>query len=143
VTPTLAVHAPLAVTLPLAIIMGVGLALYWLGLGRADVSVSRRWIRRVSIVFMLVSLPMLVRGLSVVDSKASPGAYIATWTTAILMIVLVMFTAVLDAANNMRIHRRMRQQVVDGAVQRLVKEMSDRKAAASGLPAPDQTEEPS
>lgn len=126
-TQTLAVHAPLALTMPVAIAGGLVIVWYWLCLGRTGVPVSRRWIRRISIVFLLVSLPMLVRGMSVLDSRTNPGEYVATWMVAIVMVVLVMVTAVIDAANNLRIHRRMRQEVVEQAVRRLVQEISDRR----------------
>ena len=44
-----------------------------------------------------------------------------------MMVVLVMITAVLDAANNMRIHRRLRKETIEHAKEELTREIRQRR----------------
>lgn len=130
-TLVLAAHLPLALTMPVAIVIGIGMVRYWPHLGRAEVPASRRRIRRVSVVFMLVSLPMFVRGLSVLDSKLQPREYLMTWMMAMLLVGLVTITAMIDAANNLRIHRRMYRQALEEPAEELSREVKPRRQSTS------------
>jgi hypothetical protein len=94
--------------LPAAIIAG-WIVWYWWRLSRPEVPPSRRKIRRISIFLMAMSLPMFVRALSFIDPAVEPRPYVMTWLMALLMVALVIGTALLDAVNNMRLHRRLRR----------------------------------
>jgi C4-dicarboxylate-specific signal transduction histidine kinase len=138
----LASHLSAFVTVPLAIVIGLGLAWYWMRLGNSEVPASRRRIRRTSVVFMLTSLPMFVRGLSILESKTKPREYVLTWTMAMLMVALVMITAAIDAANNMRLHRRLRRQALEETAKELSREVKNRRHNAPAT-SPEANEGPS
>ena len=79
---------------------------YWVRLGRSDVPPSRRKLRRISLMLMLVLLPMLIGGLSIVDRQAEPNRYVMVWVLAMLVILMITATAGLDAMNSLRLIQR-------------------------------------
>lgn len=99
-----AVHLSPVVTVPIALVVVVWALWYWTRLGAAPVPVSRRWIRRASLIVILGGLPALVRGASFVDPSIDPIAYTQTWTVAIGALVLLVLCAVIDAVNSVRLH---------------------------------------
>ncbi|MHC4775693.1 MAG: hypothetical protein ACYTBR_10570, partial [Planctomycetota bacterium] len=68
-----AAHLSAALTVPVAVAVAVFSLWYWKRLGAADVPRSRRWIRRASMVVILIALPILVRAVSFVDYKTQQG----------------------------------------------------------------------
>lgn len=107
------IHLQPGISISLAAAAALVIVWYWLKLGRADVPPSRRRIRRASLFLMAVSLPMFVRGLSFLDSKIEPREYAKTWLLAMLMTALVVLLAAIDAANNLRVHRRERREAME------------------------------
>lgn len=101
-------HVAAMVAVPMAIAAGLVLVWYWFRMGASAVPPSRRRIRRVSVVLMLASLPMFLRGLSFLDPTVQPREYLLTWMIALLMLLLILITAIADVVNNMLIHRRLR-----------------------------------
>jgi hypothetical protein len=55
-------------------------------------------------LFILLSLPAFVRGLSVIDAQTQGGMYVQTWIIAIVLVSLVAITALIDAINSVRLH---------------------------------------
>ena len=101
-----AVHLQPFWTIPPVLAAGAMLIWYWFRLGQLQAPPSRRRIRRWSVVIMFFSLPVLVRGLSFADRDAEPQQYIITWTIALLMMLLIIAAACLDAINTLRLHQR-------------------------------------
>jgi ABC-type molybdate transport system permease subunit len=93
-------------TLTAALLIAALLAWYWLRLGRETVPESRRRVRRLSLFFMLLSLPAFVRGLSYLSPRQNPSDFVITWTVATVMLLLVIGTALADAVVSLRLHRR-------------------------------------
>lgn len=91
-------------TIPPAVVIGLSLVWYWLRLGRADVPPSRRRVRRLNTVFLLLSLPLFVRALSFLDPEQQPRAFLITWSILVLVMLMVIIMALLDAMNSLRLH---------------------------------------
>jgi hypothetical protein len=98
------VHLALWQSLVPAVVIGVWASWYWCRQGRSQVPPSRRFIRRTSMLFILLSLPAFVRGLSVIDAQTDGGMYVQTWIIAIVLVSMVAITALIDAINSVRLH---------------------------------------
>lgn len=114
-------------TIPIAVVISAALVWYWVRLGRSDVPVSRRKIRRFSLVIMLLSLPMFVRALSFVDPAVDKRPYVLAWTACTFMVLVVLATALLDAVNSLRLHQNHRHEALREAAAQLAKALRDRK----------------
>lgn len=122
-----AVHLSPALTVPIAIALSAVFVWYWIRLGRGDVPVSRRKIRRFSLAVMLIALPMFVRAASFVDPAIDKKPYVLAWTAATLMVLLVIVSALLDAANNLRLHQRLQHEEMIKAATELAKTIRERE----------------
>lgn len=123
-----ATHFHLGLSVPAAALIAGWIVWYWRRLGRPDVPVSRRRIRRASMFLMVISLPMFVRALSVLDPKVDPRQYVATWMLAMAVVGLVILTAALDAINNLRLHRQLHEQEIRLAARELTRAAAHRRA---------------
>ncbi len=107
------VHVSPAVTIPLAIFLMVILAWYWRRLGRDTTAPRRRNIRRLATVLMLITVPVLVLGLSIFDPALNQSGYITAWSAALGLILLLILCAGIDAMNNLRQYdRQLRGEMV-------------------------------
>jgi hypothetical protein len=141
-----AVHLSLRMTVPLALLIVVGLAWYWTALAEEEVPVSRRRVRRSSMVLMLVSLPAFVLGLSVFDPAVDQIAYVITWLVAIALVLLVFLGALLDVAVSMRIQREQYERDMRQAAAELREAMETQRERQGDQPpdaesAPDEDAE--
>lgn len=91
-------------TVPAAVLTGLGLAWLWWHVGRAGVPASRRVIRRTSLALALTLVPLLVAGTSFVDSTLEPRRYAEVWTLSLGVLGLIVATAAIDAVNSVRLH---------------------------------------
>ncbi len=112
----LAVSLPAAVTIPPALVVAGWIMWYWHRLAAPQVPDSRRRIRRASIIVILASLPILVRGLSFLDHATDHSQYIITWLLVLFTVGLVVVTAGIDLVNTLRIERKADRQRVAKAV---------------------------
>jgi hypothetical protein len=126
-----AIHVHPGITIPAAVTLAGWIAWYWVRLGRAEEPESRRRIRRASIIAMLVSLPIFVRALSFVDPETDPQTYVTIWPLALFMLLLVVVTAGLDLANNIRLAAQQRMEELERGAAELAESM--REARAAGL----------
>ncbi len=115
-----------AVSIPIALICAVWIVWYWRRLGRPDVPESRRRIRRASMLVMIVTLPIMVRGVSFVD-ETSPIDFVVAWGMIILLILLLLVVAAIDLWNNLRLHQQYLEQVSSESAARLAKSIHDRR----------------
>jgi cytochrome bd-type quinol oxidase subunit 2 len=101
-----AVHVHPAITSVLALLVAAVLGWYWHRMGDEHVPASRRRIRRISILCMLISLPMFIAALSLLDPAIhnQKRTYALAWTFALGMLLIIIITAVLDMMNNLRLH---------------------------------------
>ena len=107
-----AAHLPTPVVLPVAIAAGALLLWYWARLGVAAVPVSRRCLRRTSVVVILVALPLLVRAVAFIDPDTAPHAYVMTWLFVLGGLLVVVVLAMVDLLNNVRLHSTSNSEVV-------------------------------
>lgn len=132
----LAIHLHPGLTLPVAGVLFAWMTWYWLRLGGECVPASRRKIRRISLVLMLAALPMFVRVLSF-EGRMSPREYVVTWSMALLLMVLIIVVAGLDAMNNMRLLQRQANQEMADSARDLVKALQARRGGLAVPPDED------
>jgi uncharacterized membrane protein YedE/YeeE len=109
-----AVHLSSAVSIPVAVAVAILVLWYWKRLGDAGVPVSRRRIRRASIVVVLAGLPILVRAVSFVDYQTQQAQYVVTWLLVLVCIGLLLIAAAIDFFDTVRLTRLERhRQYVD------------------------------
>lgn len=99
-----AVHLPPAVVIPIAVVVAVLVVLYWWRLGFAQVPFARRKIRRVTLVVILVTLPVLVRALSYLDPAIEPTQYVVSWLVVLGAMVLLIVLSILDVVITAHVH---------------------------------------
>ena len=102
-----ATHLSAWITVPAGGLLIGMLFLHWWRLSRPGIPPSRRRIRRVTAGMMLLTVPMLVTGLSVHDPTLNSRGYLLTWSAIIVMLLLIVIGAILDVVNNLRMHQRM------------------------------------
>lgn len=100
----IAVQLPWALTITIAGVVAIAILWYWVALDKPNVPASRRRIRRTSMVVMLVSLPVFVQSLSFINHQANPSQFVTTWTMLIVLLLLLIFTAIIDAVTTMKLH---------------------------------------
>jgi uncharacterized membrane protein YedE/YeeE len=105
-----AAHFPAALTIPVAVAVALLILWYWRRLGAAGVPVSRRRIRRASMVVILVALPIFVVALSFVDYETQQRRYVISWLLVLFCIGLVLLTAAIDVFDILRLGRQERRR---------------------------------
>lgn len=128
-----AAHLPALVTIPPALALVVWVMWYWQRLGRPEVPDSRRRIRRASMIVILASLSLLVRGLSFLDPRTANWQYVINWLLVLFAVGLVVVTAGIDVVNTLRIERAEDRRRVAKAVKAFGK-----AAKAAGTETPDE-----
>ena len=76
----------------------------------SDAPASRKRIRIVNGWVMLLALPLIAAGVSIVPSQSQPRLFLIVWICVILLLALSIFLAVLDATNTMRLAKIARQR---------------------------------
>jgi hypothetical protein len=111
------VHIPLLWSIGPALAALALVVWYWLRLSSEGVPPSRRRIRRTSLAIIAVTIPLLMTGLSVVDGNQQKNAYVIIWSLCLLCMLFIITTAVVDALNNIRLHREAKHdQLIHTAV---------------------------
>jgi hypothetical protein len=87
---------PAAVSVPIACVLAIALLWYFARLGRSDVPVLQRRVRRTGIVFALAALVPLVRALTFVHPHEDRVAWATAWSVALLALVLWFLLAIVD-----------------------------------------------
>ena len=81
---------PAAVSVPIACVLAIALLWYFARLGRSDVPVLQRRVRRTGIVFALAALVPLVRALTFVHPHEDRLALVLWFLLAIVDVILVL-----------------------------------------------------
>lgn len=113
------VHLAPGYTIPFAVVLSALFVWYWMRLGLPEVPPSRRKVRRFSLALMLISLPMFVRALSFVDPLVDKRPYAIAWTAVMIVLLLIMVAAMMDAINNLRIHTNQKHDEIARAASEL------------------------
>lgn len=87
---------------------------YWWRLGDSGLPPSRRRVRRLATALMIMTLPLLVAGLSVHDPSVNQHGYLLAWTSVMGLVFLIVLLAVADIVNNARLYREhLTNRIVD------------------------------
>lgn len=105
--------APISITGPPAIAALLILWWYYNRLNRSDVPRSRRKIRQVSVVILVLMIPLLLIGTSFTDYRLDQERFVWVWLAAIVMLLLVVWLMVVDGINSLIITRRVRLEARD------------------------------
>lgn len=98
---------PAWLVIPLASVAMIAVGAHLLWIQDADVPSSRRRIRTLSGLLMLVVTPMLAHGL--LAGAPSPRTFVLLWTCITVLVTTILVLALLDAVNNVRLHRLARR----------------------------------
>lgn len=72
---------------------------------------SRKRIRLANAVLMMVTLPLLATGFSLLDPHDHPREWTLVWLSAMALLAMNVFLAVLDALNTLRLLSRARREI--------------------------------
>lgn len=103
---------PWFVTVPTGIGLVVFLWGHLMALNRTEgMDATRKRIRQVNGVVMMLLVPALVSGLSIFDWKREPGSWVIAWSVCIVLVALMVVMAMLDALNTARLARERRHEL--------------------------------
>ena len=94
--------------LPLGVIMMLVVAAHVLVVSEMARPASRRRIRQANGGLMLVLIPLLTAGFSLIDPQADPRMWVLVWLAALPMLSFVVLFAGLDVLNTWCLLRRRR-----------------------------------
>ena len=124
---------PLWAVLPPCLFLMLVFAGYVMALKEADVPESRRRIRTAGGVAMMMTQPMIVYLFAIV-SPSSPRKFMLTWAMLIGLLCMLVFLALVDVINNVRLHAKMKNELrieiadIKADVSKIVAGEQDRKA---------------
>jgi len=90
---------------PFSILVVVVLAVHAAVLLRTNMPTSRKRIRIANAALMLFTTPIIAYGFGWVDPDVQDRPFVVTWTLIAGLVVLVLFLALFDAVNNLRLQR--------------------------------------
>lgn len=131
-----AVHVSAAISVGVALLLACGVLTYWVTLGAPEVPVSRRRIRRLSLILMLAGLFCTLCGASFFDPEV-PGqrlSYAYSWTLALASIVGVVLTAVADFVNSLRLHLGQQARVAERTAEEVMRQLLRKETGAASPP---------
>jgi len=112
---------PPVLIVPLAGLMMLAVAAHLSATERSDQPVSRKRIRLANGWVMLVTLPLLAAGFSLIDPRASERAFVLVWMGAIGLLGICVLLAFVDIGNNLRLSARTRAERAHASVEEVVR----------------------
>lgn len=103
---------PAAVSLPLGGMVALLIAMHLLSPGLSAAPPSRRRIRQANGAVMLLALPLLVAGVSLINPREAPGPWVITWLAVMALVMIMLGLALMDALNTIRLARRAAAELV-------------------------------
>jgi len=85
-----------------------------------EMDTTRRRIRQVNGIVMLMLVPVMTSGLSFFDWQARPAEWVISWSICVFLVVLMVLMATLDALNTARIAREKRAELREWLLDRSV-----------------------
>lgn len=102
---------PAWITVPSAIVMMALVAGHAAATWRSDQPGSRKRIRLANACVMMLTLPLLTAGFSLIDHRTYPREWTIVWLAAMATLTVNIALAVLDVANTLRLLRRAQLRV--------------------------------
>ena len=93
---------------PLGVVMMLIVAAHLWWLAGSGPPASRRRIRQANGALMLMLVPLLTAGFSLLDHRTSPREWGLVWIAAMTLLVGILMFALLDTLNTIRLRRRVR-----------------------------------
>lgn len=128
--------------LPIAALLMLVVAAHMEATRAATRPESRRRIRLANGWVMLVTIPMLASGFSLLDPDVERRAFVLVWVGVVWLLVVSLLLAVIDVANTIRIARRDRRELT-GRFHELRRDIArlrvERRDGAGGRTADDQS----
>ncbi len=78
---------------------------------RSEQPQSRKRIRLANACVMMLTLPLLAAGFSLIDHRAEPRLWTLVWLSAMALLAVNIGLAMVDVANTMRLIRRTQRRV--------------------------------
>ena len=97
----------------MGLVVMVVVAGHAMALRGADVPASRRRIRQANAGLMLVLVPLLTAGTSLISAQRTPHLWMQVWLAALLLLGAVIAFAALDMVNTARLARHRRAQLAE------------------------------
>lgn len=120
-------------TVPVLLLCLAMIVWYWIRLGRRSVMPIRRRLRRAGLGVALVTVLVASAALSGIDADLRPWAFILAWGGVLLLVLLAVGLACLDALVTIRLHQKSveRQMLRDALALRRAME-SEREGSKDG-----------
>jgi len=109
ITPALTI--PAWFTAPLATVMMLAVLLHAGATARSSQPASRKRIRLANAGVMVLTLPLLVLGFSVIDHAQRPGLWTLVWMASLGLLAISIGLATADMLNTMRLIRRYQRSL--------------------------------
>jgi len=122
---------PWWVVVPLTAVVMLTIAAHVLAVQSAEMPASRRRIRLANGMLMLVTTPMLAFAVTV-SHRGSPRAFAAAWVLVMALLAMIVFLALLDIANTVRLNARERAALGREAAEALARDAARARAERSG-----------
>lgn len=91
---------------------------YFIRLGRSEVPAGRRWLRRASVVLLLLGLAPLVRALSFVHPHEDRVGFAVAWSSVLFVVLAALVLAIVDVVlvthGGLREYREIRRDTFGG-----------------------------
>lgn len=95
-----------ALVVPVCAALMIAVAVHAATLDRTKAPRSRRAIRLLNAWVMLLALPLIAAGFSLIDPDIRPRQFVLVWFAAGLLITCAVFLAAIDMLNTWRLERR-------------------------------------
>ncbi len=95
---------------PLAAITMIIIAMHATNLTNIKMPESRRTIRKINGMLMLMAVPLIAYAFSGVGSE-QPREFVLVWTASAALLTIIVFIAMVDILNTARLHRAESQQL--------------------------------
>ena len=102
---------PWWIGVPMGALMMLMVAGHALSLRSAKIPASRRRIRQANAGLIVVLVPLLTAGTSLINASAQPMLWVQVWIAAMLLLMAVIGFAVLDMVNTARLARSRRDEL--------------------------------
>lgn len=97
---------PVWFCVPVAALLFAIVALHMRGTARSDHPPSRKRIRFANGILILINLPLLTAGFSLINPSAHPRPWVLVWVAAMALLACNVGLAMLDVVNTLRLTRR-------------------------------------
>lgn len=122
---------PWWVVVPLTAVVMLTIAAHVQAVQGSEMPASRRRIRLANGLLMLVTTPMLAFAVTV-SHRGSPRAFAAAWVLVMALLAMIVFLALLDIANTVRLNARERAALGREAAEALARDTARARAERGG-----------